>query len=114
MYKVTFYTPKDKISPISEFLDKCNESLRAKILRQLKYTQEYGLTPAVPNLKKVTNTPLWELRILGRDNIRIFCVNLPNKEIKVLHIFIKKKQKTPMKEIKIALNRFSQLTTDIQ
>lgn len=113
MYKVSFYTVKGDISPISDFLDSCSESLRAKILRQLKYVQEYGLTPAVPNLRKITNTSLWELRVLGRDNVRMFCINLPGKKIKVLHIFKKKKQKTPIKEIKIAVNRYSQLTNDI-
>jgi phage-related protein len=102
MYKVSFYTSKDKHSPIIEFLDECNDSLRAKILKQLKYIEEYGLTPAVPNLRKVANTRLWELRILGRDNTRIFCVNLPNREVKVLHIFKKKTKKTPLREINIA------------
>ena len=107
MYKVTFYTEKDKRSPISDFLDSCGDISRAKILRQLKYIQEFGLTPKVPNLRKVTGTSLWELRILGKDNIRIFCVNQPGKEIKVVHIFKKKKQKTPQKEISIAQKRLS-------
>ena len=102
MYKVSFYTEKDKRSPISDFLDSCGDISRAKILRQLKYIQEFGLSPKVPNLRKVTGTSLWELRILGKDNIRIFCVNLPNREVKVLHIFKKKTKKTPLREINIA------------
>jgi len=111
--RVSFYTPKGRKSPIGEFLDACQESLRTKIIRQLKYVQEYGLTPAVPNLRKLTNTPLWELRILGRDNVRIFCANLPTNEIKILHIFVKKKQKTPPKEISVALKCYRELTNDI-
>ena len=113
MYKVSFYTPKNKNSPISDFLDSCNENLRAKIGQQLKYAEQFGLTTAIPNLKKVLTTPLWELRILGKDNVRIFCINLPGREVKVLHIFKKKKQKTPQKEISIALNRINNLTIDI-
>src|SRR3990170_4868004 len=105
MYKVSFYTPSGKISPIKEFLNSTYESLRSKILRQLKYVQEFGLTSSIPNLRKLTNTSLWELRILGRDNIRIICASLPNKEAKVLHIFAKKKRKTPQKEITLALRR---------
>lgn len=108
MYNTSFYTSPNKLSPIKEFLDKSTESLRTKILRQLKYVQEFGLTRAVPSLKKLTNTPLWELRILGKDNIRIFCVSLPNKEIVVLHIFAKKKQKTPQKEIVLALKHYQE------
>lgn len=105
MYKVSFYTPRDKISPIKKFLDLCQPSLRAKMLRQLKYVEEYGLNPVIPNIRKVINTPFWELRILGGDNIRIICTPLSRREVKVLHVFKKKKQKTPTKEINIALTR---------
>lgn len=105
MYKVSFYTPPDRISPIKNFLDACQPNLRTKILRQLKYVEEFGLNPTIPNIKKVTNTSFWELRILGKDNVRIFCISLPQKEIKVLHIFKKKKQKTPIKELNVVLKR---------
>lgn len=105
MYKVSFYSPPRKVSPIKKFLDLCQPSLRTKILRQLKYVEEYGFNQAVPNLKKIINTPLWELRILGKDNIRIICVSQPEREVKVLHIFRKKKQKTPINELNIALKR---------
>lgn len=114
MYKVSFYAPRGKISPIKEFLDSCQSSLRTKILRQLKYVEEYGLNPAIGNIKKITGTSLWELRILGKDNVRIICVSLPNKEVKVLHIFKKEKQKTPAKELNLALKRRQEhLTSDI-
>ena len=105
MYKIRFYDPQSKISPIKKFLDTCQPSLRTKILRQLKYVEEYGLSPAIPNIRKITSSSLWELRILGRDNIRIICVSLPDKEVKVLHVFRKKKQKTPTNELNIALKR---------
>lgn len=110
MFKVTFHTPQGKISPIKEFLDSCQPSVRTKILRQLKYVEEYGLNPAIPNIKKIAGTPLWELRILGKDNIRIICVSQPEREIVVLHVFRKKKQKTPINELNIALKR-SQTST---
>lgn len=109
MYKVSFYTSPERISPIKKFLDSCQPSLRTKILRQLKYVEEYGLNPAIPNIRKITKTPFWELRILGKDNIRIICTPLSGKEVKVLHIFRKKKQKTPTKEISIALKRHQEL-----
>jgi len=111
MYKVSFYTPQSKVSPIKVFLDSCQPSLRTKILRQLKYVEGYGLDPAIPNIKKITGTSLWELRILGRDNIRIICVSLSDKEVKVLNIFKKKKQKTPAKELNLALKRYREYLT---
>jgi len=105
MYKVSFYTSSRQLSPINKLLDSCQPSLRVKILRQLKYVQEYGLNPAIPNIKKITNTPLWELRILGRDNARIICVSMRRNEVKVLHVFKKKKKKTPTKDLNLALKR---------
>lgn len=115
MYKVSLYAPLGKTSPIKKFLDSCQPSLRTKILRQFKYVEEYGLNPAIPNIKRLTGTILWELRILGKDNVRIICVSFPNKEIKVLHIFKKEKQKTLAKELNLALKRHQEyLTSDTQ
>lgn len=107
-YLLIFYTDKKGKSPITEFLDNCDERLRSKILRQFMYAGEFGLTPKIPNIKKVTGTDFWELRILGRDNIRIFCLSKQNN-IYIIHIFAKKKQKTPIKEIKIAVERIKSL-----
>ena len=109
MYKTSFYTKPDGKSPIKGYLNKNNEILRTKILRQIKYIQEYGLTPSIPNLKKISGTPLWEIRILGKDNVRIFCASLPNQEVKILHIFAKKRQKILQKEIAIALHRYKEV-----
>jgi len=112
VYKTSFYTKPDGNSPIKEFLTKSNEVLRTKILRQIKYIQEFGLTPSIPNLKKISGTPLWEIRILGKDNVRIFCSTLPNKEVKILHIFAKRRQKTPQKEIRRALQCYKEITSN--
>lgn len=109
MYKVTFYTPVGKTSPIEEFLDSCQLNLRTKILRQLKYVEEYGLNLAIPNIKKIPDTSLWELRILGKDNIRVICLPLPEKNVKVLHIFRKKKEKTPFRELNLAISRHKEI-----
>lgn len=106
MYKVSFYTPAGKTSPIENVLESLNLRQEAKIARAFRYLKEFGLTRAIPNLRKLTNTPLWELRILGKDNIRIICTTRKAKEIVILHIFIKKKKKTPKKELDMAMNRY--------
>lgn len=90
-------------------MDSCKPGLRAKILRQFKYVAEYGLNPAIPNVRKIKNTPLWELQLLGRDNVRIICVLLSNKTVKVLHIFRKKKQKTPVRDLNLSMKRYKEV-----
>lgn len=74
-------------------------------MRQIMYVQEYGLSFAIPNIKKIRNTDIWELRILGKDNVRLFCVSQKDRTIKILHIFKKKSQKTPTKELALAMKR---------
>ena len=108
MYKVNLYLSPSGASPVVKFLDSCPAKLRVKILRQLKYVEAYGLNPAIPNIKKITGTFLWELRILGKDNVQIFCTSQSKKEIIVLHIFRKKKRKTPAKELNMAIKRFKE------
>jgi phage-related protein len=67
--------------------------------------QEYGLQGIISHIKKLTGTPLWEIRILGGDNVRILFVTQLAKQIILLHAFVKKTNKTPAKEIGIALKR---------
>ena len=106
--RVELYTTPEGKSPVEKILKTCTPSQETKILRQLQYIQEFGLTPAIPNLKKIKETPLWELRILGKDNIRILCAQIRKEVIVVFHIFVKKKMKTPKREIILAMKRYQQ------
>jgi len=93
-------------NPIKKFLDSLSEKQQAKILRIFQYIEQYGLRSIIPHLKKLTGTPLWEIRILGRDNIRVIYVTARRNTALILHGFIKKSPKTPKKEIKTALIRY--------
>ncbi len=66
---------------------------------------------AIPHIKKLTGTPLWEIRILGEDSIRILYVTKQEKKIILLHAFVKKTDQTPKKEIDISLARLSEINT---
>lgn len=57
-------------------------------------------------MEKIEGTSLWEIRILGKDNIRTIYAIPGEKIVLILHGFIKKKQKTPLKHIEIALKRY--------
>lgn len=100
------------MSPVEDFLDNCASRQQVKILRALQYLKEFGLTATVPNTRKLKGTPLWELRILGRDNIRLLFAPTGKNQITILHIFLKKKQKTPPKEIETATQRYRKLIVD--
>lgn len=105
MTKVIYYTTAEGENPTEKFLDSLQKPDKAKIFRILQYIEIYGLISALPHAKKLTGTPLWEIRILGKINIRVIYVTLQEDSILLVHGFLKKKQKTPIREIEIAINR---------
>jgi len=54
---------------------------------------------------------LWEIRMKGRDGISraLYVVEQP-KRVVVVRVFVKKTQKTPRKEIKLALKKVEEIT----
>lgn len=103
--KVVYYTQGPYENPIRDFLNDLSFLQQSKILRIFQYIEEYGLETAIPHLKKLAGTPFWEIRILGKDNIRLIIV-VKNNTVLVLNGFVKKKQKTPNKELKVAFKRY--------
>lgn len=106
MSKVIYYTTLTGENPVSDFLDTLSEKQQTKVLRIFINIETYGLQSILPHVKKLISTPFWEIRILGKDNIRVFYVLVFGQEILALHGFFKKKQKTPPKEIETALSRY--------
>ncbi|KKR26083.1 MAG: hypothetical protein UT57_C0043G0002 [Microgenomates group bacterium GW2011_GWC1_39_7] len=108
-WKIEFYKTANDKSSVDEFVDKLDVKVQNKIVEVLGLLTEFRIKLGMPHSKKVTGTPLWELRILGSDNIRIFYITQTGKTFIILHAFQKKKQKTDKKEIKIALDRLLDL-----
>lgn len=103
---VIYYLSPSGANPFAKFLDSLNKKQQAKILRLIIQIEEYGLISIIPHVKKLSGTPLWEIRILGKDNIRTIYIAPDLKTVIILHGFIKKTQKTPSKELSIALKRY--------
>ena len=105
MSKVIYYTTSSGENPTEKFLDSLQKQDKAKIIRILRYVEVYGLITVLPHVKKLSSTPLWEIKILGKANIRVVYVTLQEDSILLVHGFSKKKQKTPAKDIDLAINR---------
>lgn len=104
-WKISYYKTLKGVVPVKEFVNKLNTIAQNKYLEVVELLKEFGTRLGMPHSKKVTGTPLWELRILGGDNVRIFYTAKTGKTFLLLHGFVKKKQKTDKKEIKTALDR---------
>jgi phage-related protein len=104
MWQVIFYQTPQGNSPVYDFIEGLETQTRAKVDRQLHHLQEYGATLAVPNMKAL-GQGLYELRVRGKREVRVFYCFRSGKNVYVLHGFIKKTQKTPKKELAIARKR---------
>ncbi len=105
-FTVYYYIDPQGSNPVKLFLDSLTEKQQAKLIRIFQYLKDYGLQAILPHVKKIQDTPLWEIRVLGKDNIRAIYVIPGEKIVLILHGFMKKKQKTPVKHIEIALKRY--------
>ena len=107
-WKILYYKTSQGTDPVHDFIDSLDEKIKAKIIDALDLLEEFGVRLGLPHAKKLTGTPLWELRVVGSGNIRIFYVAVISKTFLLLHGFQKKKQKTNRKEIKIAIFRLKE------
>jgi phage-related protein len=107
-WKIIYYQASNqKNFPVYDFIESLDFKSQAKVSSSFDLLEKYGINLGIPHIKKLKSYDLWELRILGGDNIRIFYVAVKDRKFLLLHGFVKKKQKTDFKEIKIALNRLN-------
>ncbi len=107
-WTIEYYkTPSGRFSPVAIFIEGLAPKAQAKLSTILRLMREFGPQIGWPHVKKMVGFPLWEIRILGQDSIRILYFIPNNKTVLLLHGFIKKKQKTPYNEIKTALARYN-------
>ena len=93
---------------MSDFLDSLSPGQQTKLLRIFHNINENGLNSVIPHLKKLEGTPFWEIRVLGKDNLRVIYIVPTQFYVLLLHGFSKKKQKTPSKELQKAASRFKE------
>lgn len=87
-------------------LDAFPLDIRANFQRIAELIQTHGLERIREPYVKHLEGPLWEMRMKGKSGIARACyVTALGRRIVVVHVFAKKTQKTPRREIEIALKR---------
>jgi len=101
-----------EIQIFDESLEKFIKSLEkptvAKVLRTIDLLELFGPRLGMPHAKRISEQ-LFELRIRGKQEVRIFYTFYKNKII-LLHGFIKKSAKIPKKEMNNAFTKLKHLT----
>lgn len=92
---------------LEKFIKGLQKPTVAKVLRTIDLLEKFGPKLGLPHTKKISAN-LFELRVPGKQEIRIL-YSFHKSQIFLLHGFIKKSQKIPPKEIKIATRKLKML-----
>jgi phage-related protein len=85
--------------------------MQARFLRLAERITSAGLESLGEPHVKHLEAKLWELRLTGRDGIaRALYVTAIGRRVIVVRAFVKKTQRTPGSEIKLALQRAKEVT----
>ena len=102
-WKVKFFQSARGDWPVKDFIEEQDKSTQTKIAHSIRLLVDYGPFLKPPDIKKLQNK-LYELRIPGKTSVRIVYA-VTGGEFYLVHAFKKKTQKTPAKELKVALDR---------
>lgn len=82
------------------------EDMRARLARIANLVEEVGLEHVgEPHVKHIEGR-LWEMRLKGRRGVsRALYVTAPGSRVVIVRVFVKKTEKTPRREIDLALAR---------
>lgn len=92
---------------VEKFIQSLEKNIIAKVIHTIELLEKFGNKLGLPHSKMVSRG-VFELRIYGSQNIRIFYAFSGNKAI-LLHGFIKKTPKIPSKEIDLVIKRLNSL-----
>lgn len=80
--------------------------MRTRLQRFRALIEGFGFDGVPPNSLRKLRGPLWEFRITGRNGIsRALYVTAHDKRVVIVRVFVKKTQRTPTREIELALRR---------
>lgn len=80
--------------------------MRARLVRLSELIEEHGLDALPRDTVSHLEDKLWELRIRGKSGIsRAIYVTATGQRVIILRVFIKKTQKTPNRELRLARER---------
>lgn len=103
-YSITYYSEQ-----VQDDIMSLPDTLQARYIGLTQRMLEHGPNLGLPHTDAFGGG-LFELRLKGVEGIaRVFFCTIVEQEIVMLHSFIKKTQKTPEKELKIAKSRMKEL-----
>jgi len=108
--KIYFYKTSSGKEIIIDEINKLDSQSIIKTRNAIRLFEQYGLNLINAKwVKKINKNPsVFELRVTGNKQIRILFSEISPNEFLFTNIFVKKSQKTPMKEIETAIKRLNE------
>ncbi|MDP2681866.1 MAG: type II toxin-antitoxin system RelE/ParE family toxin [Deltaproteobacteria bacterium] len=106
-WTVEYYKDREGKEPTAEFIEALSNEAKVKVFRIIKLLKDYGVLLKEPYTRQVKGK-IRELRI--KDNqgaIRILYFTYTGKRFILLHGFVKKTDKTPVREVEVAEKRLN-------
>jgi len=111
-WRVNYYKDHNGKKPVEEWIDTLDIKLKIKIFRLFELLEEFNLGLKAPYVKPLEDK-LYEIRVKDSKGIyRIIYFSYTNRQFIMLNGFVKKTQKTPKKEIKLAYQRMLEVLND--
>jgi phage-related protein len=95
---------------VDEELNALPADMRARFTHVVRLIESFGVDRVgQPHVKHLQGR-LWEMRLRGRDGIaRALYVTVTGQRVVVVRVFVKKTQKTPRREMELALERAKEI-----
>ena len=119
--KILTIKESNDLSEFELFLNNVSDELAAAICKKFNaYTEVNEIYPS--NSLKILKPKIWgykgtiyKLRVdCGKESARVMFAKTRNNDIVLLHGFIKKSQKTPKKDAKIAMGNYERIKNNVE
>jgi phage-related protein len=102
----------ETLAPVDDEIEALPPGLQARVVRLLEMIENVGLEQLREPHVKHLDGKLWELRAKAQEGIaRGIYVTVAGRRVVVLHVFIKKSEKTPRQALEIARARMKQVVS---
>jgi phage-related protein len=102
-WEVVLYASKDGRDSVLKEIDDFGENDSIKVFKVVELLKTYGHSVLETHVKHI-DEKIWEIKI---DRYRILYFLYENQHYILIRAFMKKKQKTPKREIEIAERRYA-------
>ena len=107
-WHVVFYSDNEGNEPVKDFVLSQSDGAIAEILHVFSLLRQFNIALGMPYVRKIDKSGVRELRIKhGSDTYRIFFFACTGRRFVLLHAILKKEDKIPESDKKLAIQRMN-------